>query len=621
MSAYQGKILDFPDDDHLWLIKWIDEFRLPHLRTRSTSVGVVLQQLSARDYAELASVRADDLSHILGKRNQAEAPALRTARLLVGSLPLIEIGQIYKEGTRVGQLPTVMNALALDNNDETEISIGDSSPAPPGWKADLPHKILNAFEYYGVYPRMAKSRCQVIRVQRDNVTYEFIIPRATIFKAFYAQHTEIAKAFCKGPWSERYEDVICMHDFESGLKTQVSAGGQWDIVLETLVPSTFAAPLALLHFDEYAQKCAESIYTNSLSDRAGKSDTPWYASAKIPYLPVDEPFRMRVKCLPLRGWASIKKFVVTSIVGTSWPSHLPIVAHGRRNSGDKGIVQIRVDGPAPFTVRPSDEQNETNPGTSIDAGEDGSQQSDIRHLPTDDWIWLNEPTMIKLVKLSSKIYEGGRPAKQTNGGDQVSTGEHTHQQGGLVRGEASVLVRAPQMRFEHIIKVMTQLRGEGRIDDIRVVPVANAWQHGSRGGRDCWSFIAEDTAKLGTRPGRSWRILEYALEASQISIHRCALVLELTIGGNSHYWIEIECRKKEQGFRSAFLSQLGEDYPDALETAIETIAQAKGINLEKELKEAFKEKSIFVDSYKHHYKSQTQSELDINSVRRFLLGR
>lgn len=629
MSGEQHQITEFPEGDDLWLVKWIDEFRLPHLKTRSASVGVVLQQLSARDFTELDSLKANQLSHILGRGKEAGAPVFKIPRVMVGSLPVLEIGQIFQNRVKVGQLPTSMATILIYPTVptyEAEVTMEQEVPPPPWWKKGFPHKTLNAYEYVGLWA-MGKSRCDVIRRREGIHIHEYIIPKTVIFKAFYGLHTEMAKAFCNGPWSKRFEDVICMHDFESGLKTQkVNDGKQWNIVLETLVPNAFAYPLALLFFDDYARKCAEAIYTRSQQDKNGKADAPWYASAKIPYFPIREPFNMRVKCLPLPVRTAIdddetkyeiRRFLVTSIVGSSWPSHLPIVGIGRRNSGIKGEVQV-PDGSRPPYVRINEGEKE-GIQTTIDGTSDADTNTAVKKLSGEEWIWLNEPKSTKLTKNSSKKYEGNRPVKQDSG-DRVSTGEHTHEKDGLGKGQATTLVRSPERRFEQIIKILDQLKTEGILTSIREVPAPNAWQQTSRGGRSCWSFIAEETAKLGKRPGRTWRIVDYSTENSKNAVYRCALVLELEINGRCHYWIEIECRKKD-GFRSPFLSNLGSNYRGVIESAIEIIAIEKGKNLEEKLKSGLSDGSMRVDSYKHYYPSKDHSELDISSVRRFLTGR
>jgi hypothetical protein len=629
----QSDIAEFPKGNDLWLIKWIDEFRLPHRRTRSASVGVVLQQLAARDYTELDSPKATGLSHILGRKKDAANPVFKVPRVMVGSLPLLDIGQIYQNGTKIGQLPTSMASISIHQAAPifgTEIEMGKEVPPPPWWTKGFPYRTLNPSEYIGLWG-MPKSRCDVIRRRNGSHITEYLIPKTVIFKAFYGMHTEIAKAFCNGPWSTTYTDVICMHDFESGLKTQeVNDGKQWNIVLETLVQDAFAYPLALLYFDKHGRRCAEAIYTRSQQDRNGSADEPWYAGATIPYLPVHEPFQMKVKCLPLPTRTGIddedgtkydiKRFLVTSIVGSSWPSHLPIIGRGRRNSGDRGDIQIVDSGrPPPFIKTNDDEKNGTK--TTVDGTQDVNIDNPARPLRGDEWIWLNEPKSIKLKKDSSKKYEGERAVK-TGSGTRVSTGEHTHEKDGLGKGEATTLVRAPEKRFEQIIQALEELKADkkdGFITSIQEIASPKSWQQHNRGGRPCWSFIAEET--VGKKQGRSWRIVDYGPEDAKNIVHRCALVLELAIGGKLHYWIEIECRKNEGGFRSPLLSNLGSDYRDIIGAAIEIIALEKGQNVERELRLALSGDSIKIDSYKHHYPSSDHADLDHASVRRFLKGR
>ena len=42
-------INNFPDDNNLWLVKWIDQIRLAHLTTQSASFSVLIQKLSISD--------------------------------------------------------------------------------------------------------------------------------------------------------------------------------------------------------------------------------------------------------------------------------------------------------------------------------------------------------------------------------------------------------------------------------------------------------------------------------------------------------------------------------------------------------------------------------------------
>jgi len=629
MLTSEYKIKEFPDGEDYWLIKWIDEFQLAHLKTRSTSVGVILQKLKAKDVTELNSATTADVPSILGKDVQENIPIFSTLRVLVGTLPLLQIGQIYKNGILAANLPTLTEILTWSKGDEDiEVTLGQETKSPAGWKPGLPHKILNAFEYFGLLrsgANMGRSRCQVITAKTDSGIDEFVIPRTTLFKAFYAQQTEIAKAFCRGPWSQRFKDVICMSEFQSGIKTKVShEGRQWDLVLETLVPDKYLAPLALLYFDDYARKCAESIYTASLQDRAGKMHAPWYASAKIPYLPKNEPFRMVTQCLPLKPWGLTKstgnqyrKFLVTSITGSSWPSHLPPLGLGRRNMATTSDNQISRNEPAPY----SSGRPRSNKAVSLNSGHDARRHSSIIHVDSEDWIWLTAPKIERLTKESSNAYEGARKRSDECDDLHASLGEHTSQADSLTIAETVPLKREPQKRFEQIIQILHEMRDAGKVEAIRVVSSPRRWQQTECGGRSCWSFITERAAIQKRKTGKSWRILEYASSGTKEHIYRSALVLELIYGGAKHYWIEIECRKKEHGFRSVLLSNLGDEYLELIGLTIDIVAEVKGIKLERELSHSLSEFHVEVASYKHRYESQTDSNLDAVSVRQFLFSR
>ena len=260
-SNAEIKISGFPEDDGCWFIKWIDEFRLPYLATSSASVKVILQKLSSVDFHNLNNLGSTDIQSILGQRKKDAdlIIQIRCPVVMPGTLPLVFIGAIYQRGVYVGRLPTHQRTIELADGGQEglELSLSQQITPPPGWPSGAPHSLLNRFEYSVVPNIMKSSRCLVIN-RRE---YTFIIPRMTIFKAFYAPHTELAKAFCGGPWNDRLDEVICLDDFESGLKTQkITHPEQWNIILQVRVPDVFAPLLALFYFDEFARSCASLIY-------------------------------------------------------------------------------------------------------------------------------------------------------------------------------------------------------------------------------------------------------------------------------------------------------------------------------------------------------------------------
>lgn len=636
MSSGQEKIHEFPEDGAFWFIKWIDEFKIPHLGTRSSSVSVILQKLPFTKISDLRELSSEDLLQILGQRtNKDESIVVLRPNPVVmpGTLPLLYIGAIYQNKVKVGELPTRRVRLDLLNGGQEgqEIALGDVLSPPPRWMEKIPQEkrapyyLLNKYEYSMVSVKMKPSRCLVIN-RRNNI---YVIPRTTIFKTFYACHTELAKAFCNGPWPERLHDVICLSDLESGLKTEKESSGRWNVILQTLVPDRFAELLALFYFDPFAKKCAESIYSRSLQDRSGRIQTPWYASAQIPFMPTQKKLSLDARGFYLRSWKykdevgeeiELKKFLVTEIVGSTWPDYIPEIGYERLNSGQKGSTQTRVDGRKPFPKTPEGEPSDSE--TEVDGEHDADANSPTRHMNATEFGWLNQPKKRKLKKNSSKQYtEASGPPPPSKSDGKVSTGEHTHQQDTSGKGEAEIIIREPEKRFDHIVDVLESLSKKNFITSLQIVPCPVPGKQIRRGSHDCWSFIDDESRKYKHRPRKGWRLAEYDAENFRNCKYRSALVMKFEIESEPHYWIEIECRGKEGGYRSPLLSNVNGNAPQIITAALEIIAEEKGINMKPPLNHILGDQGVIADCYKHIYESKGSSKLDIDSVKRFLSGR
>jgi hypothetical protein len=636
MPSGREKINEFPEDDAFWFIKWIDEFKIPHLGTRSSSVSVILQKLPFNKISDLQELSSEGLLQILGQRtNKDENIVVSRPNPVVmpGTLPLLYIGSIYQNKIQVGELPTWRVRLDLHNGGQegTEVTLGEVIPPPQRWMEKIPREnrapyyILNKYEYSMVSLKMKPSRCLVIN--RHNITY--VIPRTTIFKTFYACHTELAKSFCNGPWPKRLHDVICMIDLKSGLKTEKTSSGHWNVIIQTLVPDSFAELLALYYFDPFARACAESIYSKSLQDRNGRIQEPWYASAQIPFMPTKQKLSLDVRGFYLRSWKyrdedgrEIKqeKFLVTEIVGSTWPEYLPEIGYERANSGQKGITQTKIDAPKPFQ-KPKEEQSSSSE-SEIDGAHDADANSPVRHMSATEFGWINQPKKRKIEKNSSTQYtgaDGAPPSSKSN--DKVSTGEHTHQKDTIGLGEAEIKIREPEKRFEHIIDVLESLSQKNCFTSVQIVPCPFPGRQIRRGNHDCWSFIDEESLTYNYRPRKGWRLAEYDSENPRKSKYRSALIMKIEIEKKLHYWIEIECREKESGFRSALLSKISGNASQTILAALEIIAQNKGTNMKAPLNQDLANQGVIADCYKHIYESKDSSKLNIDSVKRFLVGR
>lgn len=375
-----------------------------------------------------------------------------------------------------------------------------------------------------------------------------------------------------------------MSDLESGLRTEsINDNKQWNIILQTLVPHESAYLLAVLMFDPYGRVCKEAIYTRSLQDRNGAALAPWYASAKIPFRAIREPFPLSVKCLQLRHrfykndedeLCEIRKFLVTEISGSGWPTHYPLIGWEKANSGETGANSEAVELPRPYIARPRSKDN--NLGTKIDADRDVHTASSVTAIRGGEWNWLEGmPPEIKLVKETSKRYQG-KHVEVDDPSDVVSTGAYTSETATVSKGEAKTLSRVPNARFEQIMQVFDKLLKDQTITAATPRCPRRQDQGTDRNGHPCWRFIDEETRTRGLRPRAGCRLLERGGPGMRDAIYRTALVVELVINGAPHYWIEIECRARETGYTSTLLSNVLGDTHDILEAAIDIIAEELG---------------------------------------------
>lgn len=617
------QLKNLPEDDCLWVVKWIDKFRLPHLRTRSASLEVLWQRLEHDDPRTLHRLRADDIKGILGTKDTDQS-IWNYSRLLAGYIPYLSIGMVFQNGRLVGELPFARDSISLSNPEtpERDSRVSDDALVPAGWdiKKYPYYRTLNTFEFSGLPKHgFGNSRC-VIHEAGDT---QYIIPRSVIFRCFYGLSTAIANAFCKGPWHETSHDVICYSVLESGLSTQSNhEEGTWDIILQPKTDVRYAQLLAAYCFDQYAKACAASIYTNALRDRGTSMHEPWFASAKIPFDPTIQPIRLTVKGYRLNNFSTArKKFLVTGIVESSFPQYFPQIRYEKAHSGAQGQVITEVDEPAPFQSAPN-----TEPAPS---GITATSEDDINvaeggfTIPTDDFSWTDAPPLVKLIKPASKRYQNrpkDPPSKPDN--ETVSAGTPTHQQGGGTEAQIETFINRDRSRqFALLLEAFDDLVESKVVDSYAVFGPTHASPRVTRGSLPCWTFLNDDEREFGNWPRRGWRLLEQAPKDKKgvKGILRCALVVELVINGNRGYWIEIEVRPgSTEGFRSPYLVTAG-DPSEVIAHFLKLIADLDGVQLLKELpKEASQLDSTTIRCYKHHYDALDSAELNRKSIASFL---
>lgn len=611
---------DFPNDDHLWMVKWIDEFSPWHYESQSPSVAVRLQRLPFSDPKGLSRLNSRAVADLLG----GDQP-FTDCRVHVGTLPLIAIGRVYQHQQLVGELPAKCHLLFLPRSEEScsSVRVRQDLAKPPGWGDQYDYRVLSKREFSGIGAPFDRSRCLIFFNVGNAITY--VIPRIVIFQRFYAVHTEIARAFAPGPWSKTRSYVVYENPLKSGLLTQVDpATGDWHVILQTHVPDEYHLLVALLYFDKFASHCAEQIYTQALKDK--QNNDVWYASARLPFRPDDRPLKLLARGFMLdERWGPDpagkthrvrQTFLVTSIPGVAWPKYVPPVWHGRFNSGATGETIHEVPNePPPYGDPPGETHG--GPRTPITSQTDSSSEHQA-YVAIDDTVhWIDPPPERKLVKEHSDRYTGtpvprGEESEAT---PEASSGVRTSQKGNPSQMRSGHPERPPVERYRLLIEALDHLLGMGNLTAWRVIQPVERFQTELRDGFRCWNFFTHEEGNSLQWPRSGWRLIERGRRKAGLA--RSALAVSIEHEGKSGIWIEIEARKSESGMASPFLFGVNLIAHDVVDEIIQVIASCEGTRIRSTVEEQFADREhIQVGWYTHIYDSERKA-LNPDSVCRF----
>lgn len=558
----------------IWLIKWIDRFRMGRGFANAARVKIFLQRLDGHNVATLERLRPSAVAYLIGKdpERPREEPQFEQRSVLVGQLPLLRIGDVIEGTRRITRL----------RQDEHDVQISQSTPmnvaavldphdlVPEGWSLGT-YRTLNDFEYQLPRALVGASNCTLFQLGLE----ELVIPDAVIFKTFYGFHTRLANAICNGPWHDlrgggSAAEVISLGPFESGIGTGIDPStGAWKIVLKAGFSEKHAPALAALWFDRHASGGANRIYTDSVRSttrRPSGASMDWHMRAIIPYALSSAPFRMRVQGFALRGFRPLsaaeagRRFLVTAIVATSWPYRDQEIRWDLFNSNTKS------DDPAPakverpyFGVKPKSVAADDD--ALIDTMTDPSSLAADNIMAGDEYMFLNEPKLIRQVKDTHKIYEGTPPAAAEPPAPVLSAGNST---GGPERpaplvGDAMERLPASQLRF--VLKALRELLSQGAIESFSVRgPGPQSHLARMSAGVRCWSFIREENVRSRTLPAHGWEVLfddhRHDATGARRRYPRCVLIVEIRIAQRDLLMFEVEPRTAEPSYRSYILRPL-----------------------------------------------------------------
>lgn len=620
-------IAEFPDDDYFWFVKWIDEPRYDATTpSLSVKVSVLIQRTNARSQDELDHITPHALHHeVLGLPFEAEAPVTLIVRISVGTMPLFGLGAVFHRREYTGQLPTSSCRLSLPGAEAagTSMLLSQVLPSPASWTSNRPYHLLNRSEYAGILPRFDGSHVFVL----SHGSTDYIFPRTEIFRRFYAPHTEMAHALTAGQWSDTKRDVILLgHDY-AGLRTE-NLGHEWRLLLQTRVPDQYARWLAILHFDRFANACANKIYFMAALERDDEERKPWHFHALFPFRALETPLRLSVRgwhlaLTPARpGQTNRQKFLVTSINGSNLPDPYPPIWFERYNSNLRSdLTEVeqadRQYGP-PAPPPPQAADNDM----VIDGAHDATTWKQPVFCLADTFAWIDAQPLAKLKKLTHRTFPAAVPLPHDGSPAEASTGISTNGADTLPKADIQTLVRGdPSSNFIHLEKAMAQLHGDGHLA-FRVLEPPPSRARLIRGTLTCWSLPDWQLPQVGRR-SLAWVMIRRKKkdEAQEEPPYpRAALVFAITHAGRTGYWVEVDAGHAKSACLSTVLYDVAGDPRGVIGNVMTCIAEAKGDNLSKVIPPMMRERGLGnAVCSKHSYDTVNGAKVLSDSwVRRFL---
>ncbi len=596
------------------MVKNIDRFVLPHGSSESPGVDILLQRIPPEVGRRASQTTRQEIAKLFGL---APPGSFRTARVHVGSLPLLRVGHIYQSRKYRAQLPGKVTTFSLPEAERSArgLQLGDSLTPPPGWDPRMPFRPLVSTEYHVE----SAWKGQQILVITGSDGRDVILPRMVIFQRFYGPHSEMADALMSGPWDAVYKRLVCETEFESGLRTQVAPDGEWQLVLNTRIPDEFRWHVALFYFDEFARKQVDALYAHAAVQR--QANKQWFCNATLPFRP-DYVMKLRVKGYDLAPTRARPQgaFLVTSIVGASAPPYTPGLAWTRANSGETAENVTPVNDPAPFGgSRPGHRDSSKKGRIGSKHAPDPKRSESI--VEGDTFGWLGYLDERKQVKESSKQYTGSPPPPPEPQPGPGSTAKPVAggQAGEKVRATSGVRKQVPQ--FEDLLACLEVLRQKDVIGAMCTIQPMDSGLPAERGGRVVWSLYADQFQPKGQR-GR-WHLMPSDKTEGAGPYERAVLVVEFAYKDHHMLVFEVECRPSESFLMAALAHPRSADRDHQLicKAMLKGIVAAKGRHLDvvaANVARAYP--PMKGHAFKHQYATGDKKCLDSNAFERFLVA-
>lgn len=535
--AAVDRIEEFPKDGHLWWIRWVDHYQIPHKGTATASVEVLLEPLPV----SLGQLRDIELRPLFKEPDNSKQ---KTIRVFSGYVPRLVIGTVFQDGVEVGTIPLTSEHFDIQDFKILVMGVKDEIQSKPDWWT-YPYRVINRGDYQ--LQGFPNSNAVVVSSSSEVL----VIPCHEIFRTMYAPHSAIARALTSGPWEQTASELLDPEE------TGVRQDGVWQISLRREIKNHFAKILTNLWLSETGKAAANSVYTTALGSKGP-------SNIAVPFPFILSKLKLKVRGIWLDG--SPAKFLALQITGMEWPNNKEI-AFERKNSADKGLIQTQTDAPKPYSssgAKPIADEEGIIDANSV---EDPSATSEATEFYAPSVEWTNEPDLIKVQKMESFKYADGLTCNNEESMQGVSPGEEWYGESNSGSASYSAERRDPSKRFTEVAHMLDKLCSLNAIKSWSVVPHPKPFL--SVGSLSVWHF-PKTIFGINKTVGFSY------IDRTTYR-RRGALVCEIQIYNQSVYWLEIEVGANGGGFRSLIFSAPNDVRNDVIFRLIRMAAHCRGI--------------------------------------------